>query len=159
MNGLASVQSQERARNGGLSFGERMDLRRALDDIHGSINAMNKTLGALTKAVEALVDSQTTKPRLPSAREVMEAAAMEAGVTIPELLSHQRHLRIVYPRQLVMWILVHRHGLTHTQVGRLLGGRDHTTIMHGVKASKSRLRKRDPEFDDLWKRVQARLGE
>ena len=39
---------------------------------------------------------------------------------------------MVRPRQVAMFLLKKELGLTFVEIGNLLGGRDHTTIMHGV---------------------------
>jgi len=40
---------------------------------------------------------------------------------------------LVRPRQVAMFLLKKELGLTFAEIGNLLGGRDHTTIMHGVE--------------------------
>lgn len=35
-------------------------------------------------------------------------------------------------RQVAMYLLKKELGLTYVEIGNLLGGRDHTTVMHGV---------------------------
>jgi len=40
---------------------------------------------------------------------------------------------IVIPRQVTMYLLRDLNGLGYQAIGELLGGRDHTTIMHGVE--------------------------
>lgn len=44
----------------------------------------------------------------------------------------KRDAQIVRARQIIMYLLKNKLGLTYTEIGNLLGGRDHTTIMHGV---------------------------
>lgn len=49
-----------------------------------------------------------------------------------QLLGESRQRPIVRPRQILMYLLKIQVGLPLQEVGRLVGGRDHTTIMHGV---------------------------
>lgn len=61
-----------------------------------------------------------------------------------QLKSQKRDAFLVRPRQVAMYILKKELGLTFVEIGNILGGRDHTTIMHGVAkvenlASQSRL--------------------
>lgn len=44
----------------------------------------------------------------------------------------KRDASIVKARQVCMYLLKHELGLTLAEIGNLLGGRDHTTIIHGV---------------------------
>lgn len=50
-----------------------------------------------------------------------------------QIKGSRRSRPIVRPRQIVMHICKTDLGLTLTDIGKLLGGRDHTTIMHGVE--------------------------
>jgi chromosomal replication initiator protein len=38
-----------------------------------------------------------------------------------------------------MWLLKSMTSLSLPQIGRALGGRDHTTVMHGVRKHESRM--------------------
>lgn len=49
-----------------------------------------------------------------------------------QLKSPKRDAFLVRPRQVLMYLLKKEMGLTFVEIGNLLGGRDHTTIMHGV---------------------------
>ena len=44
----------------------------------------------------------------------------------------KRDARLVRARQACMYVLKKEGGLTYSEIGNILGGRDHTTIMHGV---------------------------
>lgn len=44
----------------------------------------------------------------------------------------KRNARLVKARQITMYILRHDLALSFVEIGNILGGRDHTTIMHGV---------------------------
>ncbi len=69
-----------------------------------------------------------------------------------ELISHRRQARLVRARTLFV-VIMHRHTIfSYPEIGRLLGGRDHTTIMHMVKVVAPRLRERDPAFAGLCDR-------
>lgn len=45
----------------------------------------------------------------------------------------KRDARLVHARQIAMYILKTELKLTHVEIGNMLGGRDHTTIMYGVE--------------------------
>jgi chromosomal replication initiator protein len=44
----------------------------------------------------------------------------------------KRDANLVKARQIAMFILKQDLSLSFTEIGNILGGRDHTTIMHGV---------------------------
>lgn len=49
-----------------------------------------------------------------------------------QLRGPKRDASLVKARQIVMYLLKTELGMTFMEIGNLLGGRDHTTIMHGV---------------------------
>jgi chromosomal replication initiator protein len=55
------------------------------------------------------------------------------GITLKELLGKKRTQNLVIPRHLAMYVLRHDLDLNLETIGQLLGGRDHTTIMHGIE--------------------------
>lgn len=55
------------------------------------------------------------------------------GVTRRDVESESRAKRVVFCRQAIMYWAMRRTGISMVALGRLLGGRDHTTILHGVK--------------------------
>lgn len=54
----------------------------------------------------------------------------ELGVDLKSLISHSREHRLVHPRQLLMWEVREKFGLSFPAIGRIFGGRDHTTCLH-----------------------------
>lgn len=66
-------------------------------------------------------------------QEVLEAVADFFGLKTTQLKSPKRDRPIARPRQVFMYLCKTELGLTLDDIGGLLGGRDHTTIMHGVE--------------------------
>lgn len=54
-------------------------------------------------------------------------------ITRAELHSNRRNREIVFARQFVMYWAARLTNLSLPQIGRLIGGRDHTTVLHGRK--------------------------
>lgn len=55
------------------------------------------------------------------------------GVPMSALTSQRREAAIVRARQVVMYLARQHTDLSYPRIGSRLGGRDHTTIMHGVR--------------------------
>ena len=85
-------------------------------------------------AMEALT-SITAAPRaavpLPSA--ILSAVAQCTGIPVDALTSKRRERQVAYARHLAMYLLRDVAHQSYAQIGRLLGGRDHTTVLHGFK--------------------------
>ena len=64
---------------------------------------------------------------------ILESAAAYFGVTPEELTGRNRSARIALQRQLVMYVMREETDASLPQIGQALGGRDHTTIIHGCE--------------------------
>jgi chromosomal replication initiator protein DnaA len=53
------------------------------------------------------------------------------NITPIDIVSQKRNRDIVYPRQIVMYLCRELTNVSLQQIGKCLGGRDHTTILHG----------------------------
>ncbi len=73
---------------------------------------------------------------LPTVQEIIDTVTHYYGVKPSDLLSKRRHKSIALPRQVCMWLARKhtRHSLE--EIGGYFGGRDHTTVMHAIKAVK-----------------------
>lgn len=69
----------------------------------------------------------------PSPSVFFNAVAKYFGIKISLLKSPSRSRPIAFPRQILMYILRKELGLSFSEIGSFLGGRDHTTILHGVE--------------------------
>lgn len=90
-----------------------------------SITAILSSRGQVNGAAPA------TKRRV-TPQEVIEAVATYYNIKTTALKGSKRDRPIARPRQLIMYLCKIELGLTLDDIGGLLGGRDHTTIMHGI---------------------------
>ncbi|WP_313044969.1 helix-turn-helix domain-containing protein [Brevundimonas sp.] len=67
-------------------------------------------------------------------RQVVDFIAERHGLTFQQMIGQQRVASVARPRQIAMYVMreVCPH-LSLPAIGRILGGRDHTTILHGVQ--------------------------
>ena len=66
-------------------------------------------------------------------REIERRACDLFGLLPSELRSNRRNREVVFARQFVMYWAARLTRLSLPQIGRLMGGRDHTTILHGKR--------------------------
>lgn len=59
-------------------------------------------------------------------------------VSKAELLSDRRHKELVFARQAVMYWTLRLTGLSLPEIGKRLGDRDHTTVLHGGRAYRAK---------------------
>ena len=62
---------------------------------------------------------------------IIQVVADHFGITPLDISSQKRNKEVVYPRQIVMYLCQSMTGASLQEIGRYLGGRDHTTIIHG----------------------------
>lgn len=70
---------------------------------------------------------------VPTLTELTKAASMVFGIPVSDLVSTNRSNRHARARWAVMYIARHDKGTTYPALGRHFGGRDHTTVLSGVR--------------------------
>ena len=63
------------------------------------------------------------------------------GLTPLDITSQRRSKDIVYPRQITMYLCRSMMDIPLQSIGKVLGGRDHTTIIHGYEKIAADLKK------------------
>ena len=63
---------------------------------------------------------------------IIEEVARYYKITSGDVLGRSRTQKIAQARQVGMYLLIYELELSPTQVGRLLGGRNHATVIHGA---------------------------
>jgi len=74
---------------------------------------------------------ETLAKKIPP-EEIIKEVANYFNLKVNQLKGKKRDRPISLPRQILMYLLRGEIGLTLEAVGQILGGRDHTTIIHGV---------------------------
>ena len=73
---------------------------------------------------------------------IIEIVAEHFHITPADIYSNKRTANIAYPRQVAMY-LCKENGTTLKKIGDIMGGRDHTTVMHGVEKIEKELQNND----------------
>lgn len=63
---------------------------------------------------------------------IIDIVAEHFDVSPSDLIGNKRNSKIVFPRQIVMYLCRHMTEVTLKNIGKTLGGRDHTTVMNGI---------------------------
>jgi chromosomal replication initiator protein len=84
---------------------------------------INRTLGAAAKEERSTIHPD----------DVVREVCNYFNIKPTQLKGTKRDAALVKARHICMYLLKEKLGLTHVEIGNLLGGRDHTTIMHGVE--------------------------
>lgn len=99
----------------------------------------------LDMALAMLGETPIRSSNKPTIHAVIGVVTDFFGVRITDLQSKRRPRSITLPRQVAMFLARQHTPHSLEEIGGHFGGRDHTTVMHAVKAVELRMKK-DPEF-------------
>ncbi|MCK1541422.1 hypothetical protein IVB12_05375 [Bradyrhizobium sp. 179] len=85
------------------------------------------------------------KPRFARIEMIQRVLVKYYGITLAELLSHRRTQNIVRPRQKGFFLAKVLSNKSLPEIGRRFGGRDHTTVLHGIRQVEAKMAS-DPAF-------------
>jgi len=63
--------------------------------------------------------------------DVLDAVSRAYGISNERLLGRERTREVALPRQIAMYLLREEGGISLPQIGEMIGGRDHTTVIYG----------------------------
>ena len=109
------------------------------------LNKKEITIELAEEALKDLISPGEIKTITPE--YIVSMVAEQYEVSPEEIISQKRSRNIARPRQVVMYLCRNMLNIPLQEVGRALGGRDHTTIMHGVDKITEEL-KTDPSLQN-----------
>jgi chromosomal replication initiator protein len=83
------------------------------------------------------------------AEDIVKYVCLYYNVKPTQLKGPKRDAGLVRARQVTMYLLKEELRLTQVEIGNLLGGRDHTTIMHGVDKIRDLVENKDIIHEDI----------
>jgi chromosomal replication initiator protein len=89
------------------------------------------TVDLAAMALADLLGNQRRQRVTPEA--IIQFVSAHYGVDVRHLTGRGRSRSIVVPRHVAMYLLREETGCSLVDIGNLLGGRDHTTVMHGCE--------------------------
>ena len=114
-------------------------VQRNVRELEGSLNRMvaysrlmnvTITLETTLRILDDLAPDTVAKSIDP--QRIVEQVALFYALSVRELMAKNRTKKVALARQVAMYLLIFELKLSPTQVGRLLGGRDHSTVIHGA---------------------------
>jgi chromosomal replication initiator protein len=91
---------------------------------------------------DCLADVLRSSQQKISIEEIQRKVADHYNIRISDLVGPRRLRSLARPRQVAMWLCKSMTSRSLPEIGRRFGGRDHTTVMHGVRRI-DELRKQD----------------
>lgn len=111
---------------------------------------------------EELIKKSLGKTLLPTTqsvdhRKVLAVINQYFNVKLADLVGPRRQKGLVFPRQIAMFLLYENCSLPMEKIGEILGGRDHTTVLHGIEKIKAGIN-RDREVQRIVIEVKQNLS-
>ncbi len=115
------------------------ELEGALNTIVARAELTNRPV-SLNLAMESLTDTaMVSRRRKLNPGSIVEIVAGHYSVSLSAMQGKSRTKDIVRPRQVAMYLIRNETSATLVEIGQVLGGRDHTTIMSGITKIESDL--------------------
>lgn len=89
------------------------------------------TMDIAVKELENIISPD--KPKEITAQLILEVVSEHFGISVDQIMSKSRSSDVAKPRQITMYLCKQLTDLPLDSIGQLLGGRDHSTVIHGIK--------------------------
>jgi len=132
-------------------------VKAAATPIADPVPIVTRSVVELNAAASADAAAQDDRPAValrPSIGQIIKHCADDYGIRAHDLISERRTDNIVRPRQVAMYLAKTMTLRSFPYIGRRMGGRDHTTVLHAVRKIEARVTATSDLFDaDLAERV------
>jgi chromosomal replication initiator protein len=100
-------------------------------------------------AQDCLVDVIRSSDRKITVEEIQRKVSDHFNIRLSDLIGPKRVRTFARPRQIAMYLSKQLTSRSLPEIGRRFGGRDHTTVMHGVRRIEELMQKDSQIADDL----------
>lgn len=97
---------------------------------YSNLERADITMDIAVRELESLIYPEANREITPSL--ITEVVCDHFGLTVEQILSSDRSRSIAKPRQIIMYLCKSMTDLPLDAIGREIGGRDHSTVLHGV---------------------------
>jgi chromosomal replication initiator protein len=118
-----------------------------------SLTARDITLDMASEVLSSFIQSDSTG--LIRIAEVLDAVSDYSGFSVDQLKSKRRTQDLARYRQVAMYLARDMTGASLNQIGRALGGRDHSTVSHACNKIKQLIAE-EPQFRGVVKTITER---
>jgi chromosomal replication initiator protein len=134
----SSVQSNVRELEGSLNkiiaYHQFKNIKPSMETIRELVSTMNSAAGA--------------KKNL-TPKDLLDTVAGYYDIALPDLLGKCREKRLSFPRQIIMYLMREELNSSYPAIGKMIGGRDHTTAIHAYTKIQNDLQEDEKLRHDL----------
>ncbi len=120
-------------------------------ELEGSLHRLQAYAALMGVPISEELARKTLKdisPRMKhelTADAILKLVALQFNIRTTDIRSDKRNKKISVPRQICMYLMRRHLLMSYPEIGKFMGGKDHTTILHGVQRIGDLLRT-DPEI-------------
>ncbi|MGI6726077.1 MAG: chromosomal replication initiator protein DnaA [Christensenellales bacterium] len=96
---------------------------------YSSLSGKEINLELANEALKEIISEH--QPRSVTCEDVLDAVSAYYSVTVEDLIGPRRSRNITIPRQMIMYLSRLLTDTSLPKIGDMLGGRDHSTVLHG----------------------------
>ena len=137
------------------------NIQGSIREIEGAIARLNKEL-RLTKTnatlltIKKIVQELSSGRKLVNIEAILEAVSKRYNVRVSQILSKHRLRSITLPRHIAMHLSRKLTGMSLSEIGGYIGGRDHSTVIHADEKIAT-LAKRDKNLLLILQKLESNL--
>ncbi|HEX7871962.1 MAG TPA: chromosomal replication initiator protein DnaA [Sphingobium sp.] len=163
-----AILRARRASTGSSAVGDEViellarSIRSNIRELEGAFNklvAYSQLMGravTIDMAQTVLADSLRANSRRITIDEIQRACAAHYRIDTAEMRSARRARAVARPRQVAMYLAKKLTPRSLPEIGRIFGGRDHSTVIHAVRTIEA-LRKENADIDQDIRTLQSQL--
>ncbi len=122
----------------------------------GAHMSLTGVQASLSMVKNILKDVVTEDDRPLTAETIMKTVAEHYGIRVVDMKSRKRTKDIALPRQVAMYISRELTESSLSDIGKVIGGKDHATVIYATKQMKAR-RAKDDSFDRMIENLMSKL--
>lgn len=111
------------------------ELEGALTKVNAYARLQNQeiTMSLAKSALNDLISNDTNTKCEITIDLIIDIVSEHFNITAEDIISSKKSRKIAYPRQICMYFCRELTELSLTQIGKAIGNRDHTTVLHGYE--------------------------
>lgn len=131
------------------------ELEGAITKLQG-LSMLNNGVIDMEIAKKALGDAEERKEKRITIQQILDVVTKYYNIKLSDLQSKRRNQSIAFPRQVCMFLARRHTRYSLEEIGGYFGGRDHTTVLHGVRTIE-RSMKVDREVAEQLNQIDSQL--
>lgn len=133
-----------------MALAEKAEDTRSLEGMLLQVITLSNTGFSTTEdLIKKIAGGEERKEARLHFEDILKAVCSFYEVKPTLLKGPKRDARLVRARQVAMYLLKNELGLTLVEIGNLLGGRDHTTVIHGIEKIEKQIFEKTNTREDI----------